>query len=163
MTVRVLGCDQSMTSSGYVILNPDGSVYRNGLIKTAASQPYHLRVARIADSMKWIMTKHHTDVFAMEKPVFGKIIGNSVSMLLGLFHYLKDYIGHETGAKVVALNLTTVKKFATGSGRADKEAMFEALPGDVKELFNALYKKSTGLYDVTDAYWIAKYAQENYG
>jgi hypothetical protein len=39
--------------------------------------------------------------------------------------------------------------------------MAAALPEDVRTLFKSKYKVSHGFYDIVDAYWIAKYNQEN--
>lgn len=54
---------------------------------------------------------------------------------------------------------TTVKKFATDNGRADKEDVFEALPSEVKEKFSE-YPKTKGRYDLADAYWISMYGHK---
>lgn len=54
---------------------------------------------------------------------------------------------------------TTVKKFATDNGRADKDEVFESLPDEVKARF-AEYPKTKGRYDLADAYWIAMYGHK---
>jgi len=52
---------------------------------------------------------------------------------------------------------TSVKKFGASYGFAKKEAMIDALPKDVREYFLSLgVKKTTGLSDLADAYFIAK-------
>lgn len=51
---------------------------------------------------------------------------------------------------------TTVKKFATGSGKATKDEMFDALPKTVKDKFLKI-PKTKGRYDLTDAYWLSQY------
>ena len=57
----------------------------------------------------------------------------------------------------------TVKKVATGKGKADKQELYEALPLKPQALFSEKMglKKTTGLYDLTDAYWIGVATQEN--
>lgn len=54
---------------------------------------------------------------------------------------------------------TTIKKFATGNGRADKEDLFNALPDEVKEIFGQI-PKTKGRYDLTDAYFISLYGYD---
>ena len=64
---------------------------------------------------------------------------------------------------MVIISPNLVKKFATCKGGADKAAMVEAMPEKlVDEIKEANYKKTTGLYDIADAYWIAKYTLEEY-
>ena len=55
---------------------------------------------------------------------------------------------------VSIISPTTVKKRATGDGKAKKDALFESLPPDAHDKFLE-YKKTKGRYDLTDAYWIA--------
>jgi Holliday junction resolvasome RuvABC endonuclease subunit len=65
------------------------------------------------------------------------------------------------GHKVEVVVPGTVKKFATGSGKATKEEMIDSLPKHVREYFDALgVKKTTGLADLTDAYFIAKHYKD---
>lgn len=51
---------------------------------------------------------------------------------------------------------TSLKKFATGSGRAKKEEMFEALPEEISILFSEV-PKTKGRFDLTDAYFLARF------
>lgn len=54
-----------------------------------------------------------------------------------------------------------LKKFATDDGKAKKEAMVAALPQKfLDDISERKFKKSTGLYDIADAYWIARYTLE---
>jgi Holliday junction resolvasome RuvABC endonuclease subunit len=56
-----------------------------------------------------------------------------------------------------------LKKYATGKGNADKELMHSSLPEDIrKRLEEKNYRKTTGLYDIADAYWLARYALEHH-
>jgi Holliday junction resolvasome RuvABC endonuclease subunit len=59
------------------------------------------------------------------------------------------------GYNIIIIPPKTVKKIATGNGNASKDDMIEHLPKIVREEFAAIgYKKSTGLKDLADAYWI---------
>lgn len=56
---------------------------------------------------------------------------------------------------------TTIKKFATGSGRADKDAMYDAFVAetnyDMKGNFGVKTTKSP-VSDIVDSYYLAKYS-----
>jgi len=65
------------------------------------------------------------------------------------------------GDRISIVPPTTLKKFATGNGNAKKEAMFDALPSETKQVFEEKTLKSKGRFDVTDAYWLSKYAMTN--
>ena len=50
---------------------------------------------------------------------------------------------------------TSVKKSATGSGKAKKPDMWKALPDKIQQKFESRYKTiSSGKYDIADAYHI---------
>ncbi len=53
----------------------------------------------------------------------------------------------------------TLKKFATGNGKANKEEMVQAIETHDAELFEKLMNipKTKGREDIADAYWLANY------
>ena len=61
---------------------------------------------------------------------------------------------------------STIKKFATGKGNANKELMYEAFVeetgDDLAKLFEFdPYKGQSPVSDIIDSYYIAKYRNEN--
>ena len=60
---------------------------------------------------------------------------------------------------------TTVKKFATGKGNANKEAMYEAFYEDtgvdLEKVLDCKRDKNP-VNDIVDAYWMCKYGMENH-
>ena len=70
----------------------------------------------------------------------------------------------EVGYKFDTVAPTTVKKFATGKGNADKAKMYEAFKNETGEDFNMLLNKNLTLgspvTDIVDSYYIAKYGYE---
>ncbi len=105
---------------------------------------------------------HNPDIIAIEGLAFG-MRGNVTRDLGGLQFVIIAHLQEVKGKSIEILAPTTVKKFATGSGRAKKEEMIDSLPNDVHERFVGLgVKKTTGLGDLADAYWIAKCAEHNY-
>jgi Holliday junction resolvasome RuvABC endonuclease subunit len=156
-----MGVDQSMTSTGVVLLDYSGNVQYYEIVGTDSNNPYCDRIHEVAISLAVLQATKNVTHVVFEKPVFGQIKGNSVSKLLGLHHYLESFMESKTDADVVtSVNLSTIKKFATGNGRADKSAMIDSLPDDILDMLSAEYKKTTGLRDLADAYWIAKWQLE---
>lgn len=72
---------------------------------------------------------------------------------------LKHYIWMEQ-YKFSTIPPTTLKKFATGKGNADKEAMHEAFKAEKFDLQELLSQKKTPTSDLIDAYFLAKRARE---
>ena len=57
---------------------------------------------------------------------------------------------------------TTLKKYATGKGNADKLMMYEAFVNktgiDPRKILNSQSKLSSPFTDIADSYWLASYA-----
>ena len=74
---------------------------------------------------------------------------------------------YTSGVTVEKVAPTSVKKFATGKGNADKQMMqdafIEATGIDIKLVLGQTETQWNPSSDIIDAYWIAKYAEENYG
>ena len=86
-------------------------------------------------------------------------IGENTGILKHLLY--NDGYKHETIAP------TKVKKFATGSGRADKVKMCETFTQetgiDLGELiFNKPNRVTSPISDIVDSYWIAKFIFDKY-
>jgi Holliday junction resolvasome RuvABC endonuclease subunit len=160
------GLDQSFTSSGYCILNKD-NIIDFGVIKTNPEDgDNHDRVHIIINKLEEIYNNHENVKLSMEGLSFGNN-GNAIRNLAGLQYVIINKFKYELKiGDITIISPKTVKKFATGSGgsakaKVTKPMMFAALPEDVKVLFKSKYKVSSGLYDIVDAYWIAKYNQSN--
>ncbi len=89
--------------------------------------------------------------------------GNATRDLAGLQFSIINKIKFILEKDITIVAPPTLKKSATGSGKASKEEMIEALPKEVLELFtkDKNWKKSRGLTDVTDAYFLARYLIDN--
>lgn len=85
--------------------------------------------ARLADLFRQIMTcaefNGGIDLIAFEDASFGAVNPNTQAMHNELRGIIKFAAAH-LGAKTVVYHPTTIKAFATGSGRADKEQMVKA-------------------------------------
>lgn len=159
-----LGIDQSFNSCGVVVLNEKKKIIEATTIKSSKEQDIFDRAWFIADqlSSKFI-TKYVPEVVGLEGLAFSKF-GDATRDLAGLQFTIVNYLRqrHEyVNGELIIVSPNTLKKFATTKGNAKKEQMVDSLPKNVLESFQKQnYKKTTGLYDVTDAYWIARYIIE---
>ena len=160
--MKALGIDQSYNSTGIVILENDNIIHAEQFKcdkdKNRFAQAYQIALY-IAD----IVDKFEPDKISIEGLAFG-MRGNATRDLGGLQFVIVSHLQEVKNKKVEIVAPLSVKKFATGSGRAKKEQMINSLPKDVLEWFENLgVKKTTGLADLADAYWIAKFSLNNRG
>ena len=159
--MKTLGIDQSYTSSGIIILEDDIIIeahkYSADKEKDRFGQAYE-----IALHIAGVVDEHEPDIIAIEGLAFG-MRGNVTRDLGGLQFVIVSHLQEVKKRNVEILAPTSVKKYATGSGRAKKNDMIDNLPETVYTYFTEGIglKKSTGLADLADAYWIAKHAAEN--
>lgn len=155
----VIGIDQSLTSTGVVVIEdgvPKPIDYK--VINTTKDQTIQQRIWYITTQIHLIAHKYKPILINVEGLSFASS-GNATRDLAGLYYSLTTVLPFSFGYNVQTITPNQVKKFATGKGRADKKEMWEALPDHIKEAFS-LVKKTKGLYDVTDAYWLAKYTED---
>jgi len=156
----VLGIDQSLTSTGWC-LSLDGEVVEYGLITSDKNKPNFERAIDVADCLYSLYQElNYPEKVVIEGLPFMSR-SNVTRDLAGLQFLVYDRLFEHLHSKsILVVPPTSLKKFATGSGKASKEEMFEALPEIVKAKFKSTLK-SKGRYDITDAYWLAKYGEEN--
>lgn len=154
---KVLGVDQSYTSCGLAVADEDKLVAFHRF-KTDSTLDVYDRAIQVANFIVEYIQLHKVESVRIEGLAFG-MRGDATRDLAGLIFVLITNM--RTRCKDVSCSIvapTSLKKFATGSGKSDKKAMIEALPVDVRDEFvEAGFKKTTGLTDLTDAYWLAMY------
>lgn len=159
--MRVLGIDQSYTSTGWVVKDGD-SVLAVGILRSNPEQSIYKRCAYLAKEITALVKTWEVESVVIEGLAFGKF-GNATRDLAGLQFSMIIRIMEQLGKDDDFVRIITprsLKKYATGKGTAAKTDMYDALPEDVKQSFKTLnIKKTKGLYDVTDAYWLASYPQ----
>jgi len=161
--MKVLGIDQSYSCTGLVLLRDDELVHTEAL-KSPKAMDVHERANWIGTHIQMLADVHKPDVIAIEGLAFG-MRGDATRDLAGLqFVIINKLRFHCRGQfPIEIVSPKTVKKFATDDGKAKKEALYEALPENAQKQFLKLgVKKTTGLYDLTDAYWIAKVAEDKH-
>jgi Holliday junction resolvasome RuvABC endonuclease subunit len=162
--VRVIGIDQSYKSAGVCIMDDTFAVADMYTIKSDSSQgDIFFRANAIAEAVAAAVKKHTPVYLGLEGLAFAKF-GDATRDLAGLQFVIVNTLRYKYKFEAIVIpSPNEVKKYATGKGNSDKEAVFKALPDNVrKTLEEKNYRKTTGLYDIADAYWIARYALEFY-
>jgi len=159
--MKVLGIDQSYNSSGIVIFNDDDMIhmecFKSNKELNRFGQAYEIAI-HIAELVKTF----EPDIIAIEGLAFG-MRGNVTRDLGGLQFVIVSHLQEVMHREIQIIAPLTVKKFATGNGKAKKELMIESIPDyNLKKLKKLGFKKTTGLADLADAYWIAEAAKKNY-
>lgn len=157
----IMGIDQSFTSTGIVIMRNDGEVDHAEVFNTDKGIDVFQRAWNIAIHITDMCRKYKVGHVAIEGLAFG-MSGNATRDLAGLQFTIVNMIRNELpDVQVDVVSPLSIKKLATGNARkVSKKDMFEALPANVSDLFTETLKikKTKGLYDVTDAYWLARHA-----
>lgn len=160
MHMTILSVDQSFTSSGIVTLADDGRVLASELFKSNAERDVFHRAWQISEHIATIAHNVQARFVALEGLAYAKA-GDATRDLAGLQFVITCSLRYLYGLHVEIVFPTTAKKFATGKGNSNKEALLEHLPDDVRDAFDRIgVKKTTGLLDLTDAYWIGRTALE---
>lgn len=158
-----LGIDQSYTSTGICLVQGDQMIHFERFVSDKTKEIFE-KCWDVASYVRKIIKDHKPAAASIEGLAFG-MMGNATRDLAGLQFSVITSVrfadGYESLAVVTPL---TLKKFATGSGKAKKEDMIAALPTDVLERFKEKgFKKTTGLADLADAYWLARFTQHTEG
>ena len=159
---EIMGIDQSITHTAVVILDEDTLKMKSfKVIKTKNRNgrdgeefSYTQRIISIRDIVKNTIEKEkNIRLCAIEGLSLNKN-SKTARPLAGLFYMLTSlFTDREVPYHVIPP--ASVKKTAH-SGNASKEEVFAALPEEISEAFiEAGYKKTTGLFDLSDAYFIA--------
>ncbi|MCE8052297.1 hypothetical protein HOP61_13380 [Halomonas daqingensis] len=151
----IAGIDQSLTSTGIVIVDK-GSTVAHKVIETkpCSSDPLdaYQRVSRIVEAVLAMVASHGVTVVRIEGLSFAST-GRATRTLAGLHHVIvHELLAHGVDVEVIAP--TSLKKRATGSGRASKEDMVAACDATFRAVLAAV-PKSRGKYDLADAFHLA--------
>jgi len=152
----ILGIDQSYTRLGFCVLDGEQEVVEFGTFTTDTKQDIYDRAATAAQFVVDKMLEHNITELHIEGLAFG-MVGNATRDLAGLLFIIVSTVRRLTKSPTICIIApTAAKKTATGSGKAHKKEMIESLPLNVAVRFKESYKKTTGLPDIADAYWIAR-------
>lgn len=158
--MTILAIDQSYTSSGIVVLDDDNILHAERFI-TDKDEEIYRRAWDITNRTVELAEQYEVEYIAIEGLAFSKF-GNATRDLAGLQFVIICKLRFEYDFEIRIAPPKTMKKVATGSGNAKKGDLIDALPDHHRKQFEAMnLKKTTGLSDLADAYWIGKTAQAN--
>lgn len=154
--MRLLAIDQSYTSSGLMVFDGD-EVLHAEVFNTSKDEDIFDRAWNIATHIKTLVTNYSVNHVAIEGLAFG-MRGSATRDLAGLQFTIVSVVKQLTSTPVTIVSPKTIKLRATGSGKAKKIEMLDALPEKIKNYLveDLGIKKTKGLYDCADSYWIGK-------
>lgn len=114
-----VGFDFSLVATGYAVIRSDGGIIETGTIKTSPQEAMPSRLVKIADAVVEILDRHQPDYACKESPAFG--FSGAFTRGLEEVHGAVAYAVAKSGrAPLRGVAPSTLKKYATGSGRAEK-------------------------------------------
>jgi Holliday junction resolvasome RuvABC endonuclease subunit len=160
-----LGIDQSFSSCGLVVLGEEGQMIHYRIIQSDPKESVFRRSWSILAAIRETVEKFRINYVAIEGLALS-MKGNatrSLAILQGvvvtnlLFDPPSDNQLEEQFLEIITPS--QLKKFATGRGKASKDEMIAALPGDLqKEWQERVNKKSRD--DLADAYFLACHVRQ---
>ena len=161
--MNILAIDQSITCTAYCYFEL-GKLLSFGCIKTKISDgSLHDRCYKISKKLKMLKKEKELDdkvvVYVREGLAFGNTPGNATRDLATLVGYIQSDLG-----EMLEVAPTSVKKFATGKGNADKQKMYETFTRtqgvDLMKAFDQ-QTLNNPITDIVDSYYIMRAGYEN--
>jgi len=157
-----IGIDQSYTSTGMVILNEKKELVSTKILSTNAKDDIFKRSWELSEEIVEEIKCYQPCLISIEGLAFS-MTGNATRDLAGLQFLIVSKIKFILNHDITIVAPPSLKKFATGNGKAKKEDMINSLPVEIFDYFTKTLKikKTKGLTDLTDAYFLASYLLEN--
>lgn len=152
MDTLVAGIDQSARRTGVCILNQKGAVVSLELI-VPKKRKDQLRLVFIRDELNALLGRHSISVIVMEGYSYGSM---NKPFILGEIGGVIKLVVHDQGAKLYTAAPKQLKKFVTGRGSVDKEAIIKG----VARQWNIDVGAGAGKDDKADAVGLAHIARE---
>ena len=120
--MRILGIDPGSNSTGYGIIESDGSSHTAilyGAIKTQSSKPFHERLLKIYAGLGEILAREQVDVLAIEEVFHATNVQSALK--LGHARGVALLVAAQRGLPVFEYSPLEIKSAIVGYGRADKQ------------------------------------------
>ncbi len=119
--MRILGIDPGIGSTGYGIIETDGSMHRavlSGAIATQTRQPFQVRLLKIHQSLSQILSREKADVMAIEEVFHATNVQSALK--LGHARGVALLVAAQLGLEVWEYSPLEIKSAVVGYGRAEK-------------------------------------------
>jgi crossover junction endodeoxyribonuclease RuvC len=119
--MRILGIDPGSSSTGYGIIDTDGSLHKAvlyGAIQTNARRPFHERLLKIHEELTGILQREKADIMAIEEVFHATNIQSALR--LGHARGIALLAAAQQGLGVCEYSPLEIKSAVVGYGRADK-------------------------------------------
>jgi crossover junction endodeoxyribonuclease RuvC len=119
--MRILGIDPGSGSTGYGIIETDGSRHAAvefGAIKTHTRQPFHERLLKIHTELNAILAREKADVMAIEEVFHATNVQSALK--LGHARGVALLVAAQQGLPVYEYSPLEIKSAVVGYGRAEK-------------------------------------------
>jgi crossover junction endodeoxyribonuclease RuvC len=131
--MRILGIDPGSGSTGYGLIDTDGSRHRAilfGAITTQTRQPFHMRLLNIHRDLTKILSGEKAEIMAIEEVFHATNVQSALR--LGHARGIALLVAAQQGLEVCEYSPLEIKKAVVGYGRAEKsqiQAMVQLLLG----------------------------------
>jgi crossover junction endodeoxyribonuclease RuvC len=119
--MRIVGIDPGSGSTGYGIIDTDGSKHRAvlfGAIKTDSRRPFHERLLRIHAELSEILLREKAHIMAIEEVFHAANVQSALR--LGHARGIALLVAAQQGLDVFEYSPLEIKSAVVGYGRADK-------------------------------------------
>jgi crossover junction endodeoxyribonuclease RuvC len=120
--MRILGIDPGSGTTGYGIIDTDGSQHRvilYGVIKTNSKRPFHERLLRIHSDLCELLSREKADTMAIEEVFHSTNVQSALR--LGHARGIALLVAAQQGLDVYEYSPLEIKKAVVGYGQAEKE------------------------------------------
>ena len=119
--MRILGIDPGIGSTGYGLIDSDGSRHMAilfGAIKTQARQPFQVRLLKIYRELTQILSREKADIMAIEEVFHATNVQSALA--LGHARGIALLVAAQQGLDVCEYSPLEIKSAVVGYGRAEK-------------------------------------------
>jgi crossover junction endodeoxyribonuclease RuvC len=119
--MRILGIDPGSGSTGYGIIDTDGTQHRAilyGAIKTHPKKPFHVRLLKIHADLCDILSREKVDMMAIEEVFHATNVQSALK--LGHARGIALLVAAQKSLDVYEYSPLEIKSAVVGYGRADK-------------------------------------------
>lgn len=154
--------DQSFNSTGSIIFDSNSNIIFADRYSSDKEQDFYFRCWEVATHISEIANEYKPAKIILEQLAYNSF-GDQTRNLAGLLFVVTCVLRYVHNFETELVVPTVVKKYATGAGNASKKLIVENLPKPVLNFFTESMglKKTTGLYDLADAYWIGRHYLDN--